>query len=168
MVDVYDGTGVIVYSGITDGNGNYRTSPLPEGEYRVHAATNMPGGWKDEWYNGAYDFASADAVTVSRGSNHAGVDIEIDDNTLPPSGQGDGGVIIVVGEQGVVEGAAAPGGADAGSADEVAVSSANSSAFDEGPGDVVLSHENEHQVGGNRGDDQSPVGQVEGDQPPSA
>jgi hypothetical protein len=75
LVDIYDDTGVIVSSVMTDFSGGYRSGPLAAGSYRIHAAGNA--GYTQEWYSDKTDFASADPVTVTSGAETSGIEMNL-------------------------------------------------------------------------------------------
>ena len=168
LVDVYDATGIIAYSGITDGNGNYRTSHLPDGDYRVHAATNMPTGWTEEWYSDKHDYASADPVTVSRGVDTSGVDIEIGDPAQIPEEPDDGVIIIIFDQPGMIAGLGpTPASADS-DARQVDAGAQAGEGSCSGPGtvgersdDMVLADEDQQDVIGDGSDQQAAASMLE-------
>ncbi len=81
VVDIYDETGVIVDSAVTDAAGRFTSSRLPEGDYRVKAKSSNVE-YLDEWYNDKHDFASADAVRVEDSHQTTGVDLDLAASTL--------------------------------------------------------------------------------------
>lgn len=168
LIDVYDETGIIVYSGLTGAAGLYQTAPLPDGSYRVHAATNMPGGWTEEWYNNKADFASAEPVAVTRAGDTNGIDIEIDDpsSSSPGDSGDDDDVIIIFEETGVVATDGRAGGVAAegeAAQSEPVYGSDGMAAVSQGADQSVLPDKNQQDVVGDRRDDDAVVGQVEGD-----
>lgn len=164
LVDAYDDTGIIVYSGLADASGNYQTAPLPDGNYRIHAATNMPGGWEDEWYSDKQDFASAEAVTVNRYGSTSGINFEIGSKSLPiPDDTGHDKVIIIQEDVGVVAGGEGTAGADAiPASSDASGGEAASQVADQ----VALPDKYQQDVVSNGSDDHAMVGQVERDDAP--
>lgn len=79
LVDVFDQTGVIVDSAVTNSLGFYVSNPLPAGFYKVRVA---PGSYGSRWYDGRDDFGSADWVQIIGGQVTAGIDIQL--TSVPP------------------------------------------------------------------------------------
>ena len=76
LVYVYDLDWNYVGGGCIDDAGNYATSGLPAGDYKVffEARDSIYGG---EWFEGQSDFESATTVTVSTDQDTAGVDARL-------------------------------------------------------------------------------------------
>lgn len=73
LVDVFDSTGVIVDSTITDAQGYYVSEPLPAGFYKVRVA---PGaGFAGGWYGGGSDFGAGSWVQIIAGEKTQDIDI---------------------------------------------------------------------------------------------
>lgn len=166
LVDVYDETGIIIYSGLTDAAGHYRTSRLPDGYYRVHAATNIPGGWTEEWYNDKADFASADPVLVNRSGDITGIDIEIGDQ--PPANPGTPGDEVIIFEESGVVADVPQDTREAGPLPAGDNPSDDGLPFGQRADQMVLPDKNQQDVVSDGSDDQAVVGQVERDDPPLA
>lgn len=164
LVDIYDQAGIIVYSGLTDTTGRYRSSRLPEGVYRVHAATYVSGSWTDEWYSDKKDFASANPVSVTRDSDTGGINIEINARDSKPPG----GIIIKPPTMNVDAAAAAQVAVDEEPATtqppEDTVSGDSGMPLEEGADISLPTDEDQQDVVVDGGDDQPALGEVERDE----
>lgn len=75
-VDIFDNTGVIVDSRLTNGQGGYQSSLLPAGSYRIRV-TSPSRDYVNEWYNDKPNFAAADGVSVLSGQQSTGINIDL-------------------------------------------------------------------------------------------
>lgn len=73
IVDVFDESGVIAITVLTDAAGDYDSGPLAPGAYRVRASGAT--GFADEWYNDKSSFTSADPVNIIAGAESSGIDM---------------------------------------------------------------------------------------------
>lgn len=78
-VNVYTAAGALVATGVTNGNGTYRTGTMPAGPY--YARTASSGGYIDQLYNGR-DCTNCNPtggalVTVTAGGNTSGIDFSL-------------------------------------------------------------------------------------------
>lgn len=83
LVDVFDSTGVIVDSAVTDAQGYYVSEPLPDGFYKVRAAAGS--GYSERWYGGTDDFYTASPVQLIAGETTGGIDILLKPPVAPPA-----------------------------------------------------------------------------------
>ena len=79
--DVYLQPGNVIQAGwgaITDAAGAYEVPSLPPGDYKVlFGFANVNSPYAQEWYDDAFDEASADAVSVADGAAVTGIDAEL-------------------------------------------------------------------------------------------
>ncbi len=72
-VRAYDTSGNELESDWTDANGDYTISQVPAGSVKVFFEGSYYDEFTDEWYNDKRNFASADPVTVTSGSETSGI-----------------------------------------------------------------------------------------------
>ena len=83
-VMAYDSSGAQVYPendsvAVTDSSGNYRTTGLPAGSYRLQFRNCLGGSnnVSSEFYSDKASLAAADQVAVTEGSETTGIDVEL-------------------------------------------------------------------------------------------
>ncbi|MHB1390301.1 MAG: MSCRAMM family protein [Thermoleophilia bacterium] len=85
LVDIFDESGIIVDTHVTDGGGFYKSATLAPGKYRVRVT--VPGTTLQEWYTNKTDFFSAEPVEITGGSVVSGINVDIA-SVAPPAGPG--------------------------------------------------------------------------------